>query len=80
MDMVSTETCWGRNPLNDALHQNPDVVLNGKGLCCHPPNGTLYYDLGKIKSEQGPDRRSLSSTLHLRPGVVKNEQGSSHFP
>ncbi|PUZ70817.1 hypothetical protein GQ55_2G265700 [Panicum hallii var. hallii] len=30
-------------------------------------------------SEQGSGRRSLCGALHLRPGVVKNEQGSSHF-
>ena len=24
--------------------------------------------------------RHLNGALHLRPGVVKNEQGSSHFP
>ena len=30
-------------------------------------------------SEQGSGRHSLSGALHLRPGVVKHEQGSSHF-
>src|SRR6185295_13254369 len=30
-------------------------------------------------SEQGLGRQ-LSGALHLRPGVVINEQGSSHFP
>jgi hypothetical protein len=32
-----------------------------------------------MKNEQGSGRRNLSGALHLRPGVVKNEQGSSHF-
>jgi hypothetical protein len=31
-------------------------------------------------SEQGSGRRNLSGALHLCPGVVKSEQGSSHFP
>ncbi|KAG2616376.1 hypothetical protein PVAP13_3NG191756 [Panicum virgatum] len=30
-------------------------------------------------SEQGSGRH-LNGALHLRPGVVKNEQGSSHYP
>ena len=30
-------------------------------------------------SEQGSGRRILSDALHHRPGVVKNEQGSSHL-
>ena len=32
-----------------------------------------------MKSEQGSGRRSPSGALHLRPGVVKNEQRSLHF-
>ena len=32
-----------------------------------------------VSSEQGSSRRFLSGTLHWRPGVVKNEQGSSHL-
>jgi hypothetical protein len=31
-------------------------------------------------SEQGSGRHNLSGTLHIRPDVVKSEQGSSHFP
>jgi hypothetical protein len=30
-------------------------------------------------SEQGLSRRILSDALHRHPGVVKNEQGSSHL-
>ena len=56
------------------------MVLNGQEPGHHPPNGASYHDLGTMKSEQGSGRRSLSGALHLRPGVVKNEQGSSHFP
>ena len=38
-----------------------------------------YRDLGTMISEQGSGRH-LNGALHLRPGVVKNEQGFSHFP
>ena len=55
------------------------MVLNGQGPGRHPPNGVSYRDLGTMISEQRSGRRSLSGALHLRPGVVKNEQGSSHF-
>ena len=36
-------------------------------------------DLDIVLSEQGSGRRSLSGALHRRPGVVINEQGSSHL-
>jgi hypothetical protein len=55
------------------------VVLNGQGPGRHPLRSASYRDLGTMISEQGSDRRSLCGTLHLHPGVVKNEQGSSHF-
>ena len=32
-----------------------------------------------MSSEQGSGRHFLSGALHRRPGVVKNEQGSSHL-
>jgi hypothetical protein len=32
-----------------------------------------------VLNEQGSGRRILSDVLHRRPGVVKNEQGSSHL-
>ena len=80
MDLKPTRNSLGRNPLSDALHRNPGVVLNGQGPGRHPPNGAPYRDLGTMISEQGLGRHSLSDALHLRPGVVKNEQGSSHFP
>ena len=32
-----------------------------------------------VINERGPGRHSLSGALHRRPGVVINEQGSSHF-
>jgi hypothetical protein len=45
----------------------------------HPLGGTSYLDLDTMLNEQGLDRRILSDTLHRRPGVVKNEQRSSHL-
>ena len=65
--------------LSDAPHRNPGVVISGQGPGRHPTNGASYRDLGTMISEQGSGRH-LSGTLHLRPGVVINEQGSSHFP
>ncbi|KAG2534800.1 hypothetical protein PVAP13_9NG085246 [Panicum virgatum] len=79
MDMKPTRNSLGRNPLSDALHRNPGVVINGQGPGRHPPKGASYHDLGTMISEQGSGRH-LNGALHLRPGVVKNEQGSSHFP
>ena len=73
MDMKPTRNSLGRNPLSDALHRNPGVVLNGQGPGRHPPNGASYRDLGTMISEQRSGHRSLSGALHLRPGVVKNE-------
>ena len=73
MDLKPIRNSLGRNPLNDALHRNPGVVINGQGPGRHPPNGASYRDLGTMISEQGSGRRNLSGVLHLRPGVVKNE-------
>jgi hypothetical protein len=67
------------NPLNDAPYQNPGMVLNGQGPGRHPIGGTPYLDLDTVLSEQGSGRRILSDVLHRRPGVVKNEQESSHL-
>ena len=76
MDMKPIRNSLGRNPLSDALHRNPGVVLNGQGPGRHPPNGVLYRDLGTMISEQRSGRRSLRGALHLRPGVVKNVRTS----
>ncbi|KAG2606474.1 hypothetical protein PVAP13_4NG172711, partial [Panicum virgatum] len=79
MDMKPIRNSLGCNPLSDAPHRNPGVVLNGQGPGRHPTNGASYHDLGTMISEQGSSRH-LSGALHLRPDVVINEQGSSHFP
>ncbi|KAG2578381.1 hypothetical protein PVAP13_6NG164609 [Panicum virgatum] len=75
--MKSIRNSLGRNPLSEAPHQNSGVVLNGPGR--HPTNGASYRDLGTMISEQRSGRHP-SGALHLRPGVVINEQGSSHLP
>ena len=80
MEMKPIRNSLGRNPLSDALHQNPDVVLNEQGPGRHPLSGASYHDPGTMISEQGSGRRNLCDALHPRPGVVKNEQGSLHFP
>ena len=79
MDMKPIRNSLGRNPLSDALYWNLGVVISGQGPGRHPTNGASYRDLGTMISEQGSGRH-LSGALHLRPGVVINEQGSSHFP
>jgi hypothetical protein len=79
MEMKTIRNSLGCNPLSDALHRNPGVVLNGQGPGHHPLRGTSYHDPGTMISEQGSGHRSLCGALHLRPGVVKNEQESSHF-
>jgi hypothetical protein len=55
------------------------MVLNGQVPGHHPLGGAAHLDLDTVLSEQGSDRRILSDALHRRPGVVKNEQGSSHL-
>ena len=42
------------------------------------PRDASCRDLGMVSSNQGSGRRFLSGALHRCPGVVKNEQGSSH--
>jgi hypothetical protein len=55
------------------------MVLNGQGLGRHPLGGAPYLDLDTVSNEQGSDRRILTDTLHRHPGVVKNDQESSHL-
>jgi hypothetical protein len=55
------------------------MVLNGKWSGRHPFGGAPYLDLDMVLNEQESGRRILSDTLHRCPGVVKNEQGSSHL-
>ena len=55
------------------------MVLNGQGPGRHPLGDAPCRDLGMVSSEQGSGRRFLSGTLHQRPSVVKNKQGSSHL-
>ena len=43
------------------------------------PRDAPCRDLGTVSSDQGSGRHILSGALHRRPGVVKNEQGSSHL-
>jgi hypothetical protein len=45
----------------------------------HPLNNAPYWNSEMVISEQGPGRHHLSDTLHRRPDVVSNEQGSSHL-
>jgi hypothetical protein len=79
MKMKPHQKSLGCNPLHDAPYQNPGMVLNGQGPGRHPLGGAPYLDLDKMLSEQGSGRRILSDALHHHPGVVKNEQGSSHL-
>jgi hypothetical protein len=55
------------------------MVLNGQGRGRHPLGGASCRDLDAVSSEQGSGRRFLSGTLHQRPSVVTNVQGSSHL-
>ena len=55
------------------------MVLNGQEPGRHPLGDAPCRDLGMVSSEQGSGRCFLSGALHQRPGVVKNEQGSSHL-
>jgi hypothetical protein len=74
MEMKPHEKSLGRNPLSDAPYRNKGKVLNGQGLGDAP-----YLDLDTVLNEQRSGRHILSDVLHRRPGVVKNEQGSSHL-
>jgi hypothetical protein len=55
------------------------MILNGQGSGRHPLGGTPYLDMDTVLSEQVSGRRILSDALHHRPGIVKNEQESSHL-
>jgi hypothetical protein len=55
------------------------MVLNGQGPGRHPLDDVSYLDLDTVLNEQESGRRILSDALHHRPGVVKNEQGSSYL-
>ena len=78
MEMKPEKKSLGRNPLSDAPYRNPSMVLNEQGPGRHPRDAPCR-DLGMVSSNQGSGRRFLSGALHRRPGVVKNEQGSSHL-
>jgi hypothetical protein len=77
--MKPHEKSLGHNSLSDAPYRNPDMVLNGQGPGHHPLGGAPYLDLDTVLSEQESGRHIFSDALHRRPGVVKNEQGSSHL-
>ena len=68
----------GHNPLSDAPYRNSGMVLNGQGPGRHPRDAPCR-DLGTVSSKQGSGHRILSGALHRCPGVMKNEQGSSHL-
>jgi hypothetical protein len=51
----------------------------GKGQVVTHLGDAQYLDLDTMLNEQGSGRRILSDAIHRRPGVVKNEQGSSHL-
>jgi hypothetical protein len=79
MEMKPYGKSLERNPLSDAPYRNLGMVLNGQGPGRHPLGGALYLDLDTVLSEQESGRRILSDALHRRPGIVKNEQASSHW-
>ncbi|KAG2608426.1 hypothetical protein PVAP13_4NG319001, partial [Panicum virgatum] len=73
MDLKPTRNSLGRNPLSDALHRNPGVVINGQGPGRHPPKGASYHDLGTmIRSSHFPRRvrrvRKLAEPTRIRIG------------
>ena len=55
------------------------MVLNEQGSGRHPRDAPCR-DLDTVSSEQGSGRRILSGAPHRHPGVVQNDQGSSHLP
>jgi hypothetical protein len=77
--MKPHEKLLGRNPLSDTPYRNSGMVLNGQGPGRHPLGDVSYLDLDTMLNEQGSGRRILNDALHHRPGVVKNEQVSSHL-
>jgi hypothetical protein len=60
-------------------YQNPGIMLNGQEPSRHPLGDVSYLDLDMALNKQGSGHRILSDALHHRPGVVKNEQESSHL-
>jgi hypothetical protein len=68
MEMKPHKKLLGRNPLSDALYQNPG--RSGRHLLGDAP----YLDWDTVLNEQGSGHHILSDVLHRRPGVVKNEQ------
>jgi hypothetical protein len=79
MEMKPHGKSLGCNPLSDVPYRNPGMVLNVQGPGHHPLGGVSYLDLDMVLSEQRLGHRILSDELHRRPGVVKNEQESSHL-
>jgi hypothetical protein len=79
MKMKPHKKSLERNPLINASYWNPCMMLNRQVPGRHPLGGAPYLDLDMVLNEQGLDCRLLSDALHHRPGVVKNEQGSSHL-
>jgi hypothetical protein len=79
MKMKPYEKTLGRNPLSDTPYRNPGMMLNGQGPGHHPLDDVPYLDLDTVLNEQESGRCILSDALNRRPGVVKNEQGSSHL-
>ena len=79
MEMKPNRTSLGRNPLNDALCRNPDIVLNEHGSGRSILRDASYWNPNMVSNEQGPDRHHLSDVLHRHPDVVSSEQGSSHY-
>jgi hypothetical protein len=79
MEMKPHGKSLGHNPLSDGPNRKPGMALNGQGPGRHPLGGAPYLDLDMVLSEEGSGCRILSDALHHFPGVVKNEQGSSHL-
>jgi hypothetical protein len=79
MKMKPYKKSLGRNPLSDASYRNSGMVLNGQRPGRHPLGDALYLDLDTVLNKQGLGRRILCDALHRHPGVVKNEQWSSHL-
>ena len=79
MEMKPKRIPLERNPLSDAPCRNPGMVLNEQGPGRHPRDAPCR-DLDTVPSEQGSGYHILSGASHLCPGVVQNEQESSHLP
>jgi hypothetical protein len=77
MEMKPKRIPLGRNPLSNVPCWNLGMVLNKQEPGRHPHDAPCH-DLGMVSSEQGSGCRILSGAPHRCPGVVQNEQGSSH--